>query len=99
MGETVLYNASTKCLLRNVHLSGFFILFAFEQNNSCLTKFFIKEISSKIFTPPISSLSREREGGGVHHSVPNCVPKLKHSKLVNSDFFFFFFVSVNSSKD
>ena len=95
MGETVLCNAFTKCLLLNVHLSGFFILFAFEQNNSCLTKFFIKKIISKIFTPVNSSLSREREGtgvgewesggaGGVHPSVPNCIAMLKHSKLVNS---------------
>ena len=31
------------------HLSGVFILFTFEQNNSCLTKFCIQKVTSKIF--------------------------------------------------
>ena len=48
-----------------------------------LTKFFIQKITSKIFTPINSSLSRQGEGA-VHSSVSNCVPKLKHPKLVNS---------------
>ena len=62
----------------------FLFLFCSDQNNSYLTKFFIKNTSSKITTPVNPSLSREREGGRVHPSVPNCGPKLKHSKLVNS---------------
>ena len=36
------------------HLSGFLILFTFEQNNSCLTKLFIQSFS-KIFTPLVQT--------------------------------------------
>ena len=67
------------------HLSGCFISFAFEQNNSCLPNFFVQKITSK---PGKLKLIKRRRGCGVHPSVPNCVLKSKHSKLVNFSNFF-----------
>ena len=58
-------------------LFGFLDLFAFEENNSCLIKFFIQKITSKIFTPVNSILSRGEERGRVHPSIPHCGPKTR----------------------
>ena len=64
-------NCTVKCpksrmkgLLLNVHLSGFLVAFTFDQNNSCLTRFFIQKITSKTFTPVNSSLSGDGERKG-----------------------------------
>lgn len=74
-------------LLLNVPTFRFFrFCLNLKKTNSCLANFFIQIITSKNFTPVNSSISKSGKEG--HSSIPHCVPKLTHLKLVNSKSFF-----------